>query len=121
MTSAWVATPETAAANVRRIIAELRAANPKLPIVLNTVMPSTAKKDRPADKLKHLNALLAEVVDSAPDIATVDTWSLFANEEGEAKIEEFPDLLHPNAAGYAKWQTALEGAFEKLNLHLPSR
>ena len=27
--------------------------------------------------------------------------------KGEAKPEEFPDLLHPNAIGYAKWAAAL--------------
>ena len=29
-----------------------------------------------------------------------------ANEHGDAKKEEFPDLLHPNKAGYAKWSAA---------------
>ena len=46
----------------------------------------------------------------------VDTYTLFANEKGEAKADEFPDLLHPNAAGYAKWKAALEEAFTKLKL-----
>jgi hypothetical protein len=37
----------------------------------------------------------------------LDTWLLFANAEGDAKKEEFPDLLHPNKLGYAKWAAAL--------------
>ena len=37
----------------------------------------------------------------------LDTWTLFADADGDAKKEEFPDLLHPNAVGYAKWKLAL--------------
>ena len=37
----------------------------------------------------------------------LDTWTLFANEQGDAKEAEFPDLLHPNQAGYAKWASAI--------------
>ena len=31
---------------------------------------------------------------------------------GDAKKEEFPDLLHPNAAGYKKWADALRPHLE---------
>jgi len=37
----------------------------------------------------------------------LDTYTLFANAQGEAKLEEFPDLLHPNDVGYEKWRAAL--------------
>jgi hypothetical protein len=62
---------------------------------------------RPAEKIRELNRLLAEAVKGDPQVTLVDTWTLFANADGDAKIEEFPDLLHPNAAGYAKWAAAL--------------
>jgi lysophospholipase L1-like esterase len=45
-----------------------------------------------------------------------DTYSIYADDQGGAKKEEFPDLLHPNAAGYAKWTQALEGIFQTLSL-----
>ncbi len=32
---------------------------------------------------------------------------MFADAKGDAKAAEFPDLLHPNGAGYAKWAAAL--------------
>jgi hypothetical protein len=32
---------------------------------------------------------------------------LFADANGDAPASEFPDLLHPNASGYAKWAAAL--------------
>ena len=39
---------------------------------------------------------------------------LFANENGDATKAEFPDLLHPNKAGYAKWAAALRPIFATL-------
>jgi hypothetical protein len=44
----------------------------------------------------------------------LETWLLFADEHGNAKKEEFPDLLHPNQAGYAKWAKALRPIFATL-------
>jgi lysophospholipase L1-like esterase len=101
------AQPETIAANLKLILAELEGYNPKMPIVLCRVFPSSASKHRPADKIRAVNRLYAEAVSQDPQVTFVDTWTLFANEQGDAKIEEFPDLLHPNAAGYAKWAAAL--------------
>ena len=40
-----------------------------------------------------------------------DTWTIFADATGSCKKEEFPDMLHPNKAGYAKWKTALADVF----------
>lgn len=108
------ATPETIAGNLKLIIAELKKHNEKMPIVLCQVFPSSASKKRPADKIKELNALYAAAVKGDPQITVIDTWTLFANTEGDAKPEEFPDLLHPNKAGYAKWAAALRPIFATL-------
>ncbi len=110
------ATPELVAENVNAIIAELHAADPKLPIIACRVMPSDASKQRPADKIQRLNALVDEAVANDPLVTRVDTFGLFADEQGNAKKDEFPDLLHPNAAGYAKWAEALRPIFGKLQL-----
>ena len=40
-------------------------------------------------------------------VTMLDTWLLFADDKGDAKKSEFPDLLHPNKTGYAKWAAAL--------------
>ncbi len=45
-----------------------------------------------------------------------DSYSIFADEQGNAKKTEFPDLLHPNAAGYDKWAAALKPILAKLEL-----
>jgi len=104
------AEPETAAANIQLLLAELRKHNPAMPVVLCEVFPSSPAKDRPAEKIKRLNRLLRAVVRDQPQVTLLDTWTLFAGPDGDAKPEEFPDLLHPNATGYAKWAAALRPA-----------
>jgi len=42
----------------------------------------------PAEKIKKINALLAGLVKTEPQVTLVDTWTLFANPEGDAKPVE---------------------------------
>ena len=101
------AAPETVAANLRLILAAINQHNPATPVVLCRVLPSSLTKKRPAESIKRINQLVAAVVKGQPQITYLDTWTLFANANGDATLPEFPDLLHPNAAGYAKWAGAL--------------
>ena len=110
------AEPETIAGNVKAIISAIEAKNPRTPIIVCQVFPSAADKKRPAEKIKKLNALVAEQVKGDPRVRLVDTWTLFADGEGDAKPEEFPDLLHPNELGYAKWVAAIRPVLETLDL-----
>lgn len=108
------ASPETIASNLKLIIAELKKHNADMPIVLCEVFPSSASKKRPADQIKQINQLYAQAVKGDPQVTLLDTWTLFANDQGDAKKEEFPDLLHPNQEGYAKWAAALRPIFATL-------
>ena len=99
--------PETIAANLKLILAALKRHDPKMPIVLCQVFPSSESKKRPAGKIKQVNQLYAEAVKGNAQVTLVETWTLFADAKGDAIPEEFPDLLHPNLAGYAKWTAAL--------------
>ena len=110
------ATPATIAGNVKLIVEELGKHNAKMPIVLCQVMPSTANKKRSAKDITETNKLCAAAVRGNRQVTVLDTWTLFANADGDAKKEEFPDLLHPNAAGYAKWAAALRPVFATLKL-----
>jgi len=101
------AEPETIAGNFKLIVAELKRHNADLPIVVCSVFPSSATKKRPADKIKKVNELYAAAVKGDAQVTLIDTWTLFADAQGDAKAAEFPDLLHPNKAGYAKWAAAL--------------
>lgn len=101
------ATPEEVAHNFGLIIEALHEHNPEMPIVACQVFPSSETKKRPADKIRRVNQLLAASVRGNSQVVLLDTWTLFADESGDAKLAEFPDLLHPNEIGYAKWAGAL--------------
>jgi lysophospholipase L1-like esterase len=101
------ADPETIAGNLKLILAELKKHSATMPIVLCHVFPSSESKKRPAEKIKKVNELYQAAVKGDAQVTLVETYPLFANEQGDAKAEEFPDLLHPNAAGYAKWASAI--------------
>jgi lysophospholipase L1-like esterase len=108
------ATPEIIAANLKLILAELTRDNPKVRIVLCQVFPSSASKSRPAAQIKKLNQLYAAAIKGNAQVILLETWTLFADSKGDAPAAEFPDLLHPNQAGYAKWAAALRPVFATL-------
>lgn len=110
------ADPETIAANLKLIIQKIEKSDDKTPIILCQVFPSSASKKRPADKIKKINELYAQDVKGDARVTYLETWPLFANAEGDAKKEEFPDLLHPNKTGYAKWAAAIRPIFATLGL-----
>jgi hypothetical protein len=89
------------------ILDKLHEHDPEMPIVLCRVFPSSSSKNRPAEKIRKLNELYAEAVRENEQATLLDTWTLFANADGDANPDEFPDLLHLNAASYAKWAAAL--------------
>jgi lysophospholipase L1-like esterase len=109
-------TPEVIVTNLKAIVATLHQANPAMPIVISKVMPRGAKPGFFPEKIRTLNALYEEAFKNDPKVTFCDTWALFDDGHGSCKKEEFPDMLHPNAAGYAKWTAALAPIFEKLQL-----
>jgi lysophospholipase L1-like esterase len=110
------ATAEQIAGNVGLMLDAFKAHNPAMPIVLCQVMPSSPEKDRTPEAIQEINKQLAAVAYGDPRITIVETYALFANAEGNAKIEEFPDLLHPNDIGRKKWAAALRPIFATLGL-----
>jgi len=101
------AEPWTIAANIRLILDDLKRANPAMPVVLCQVMPSSPQKKRPAHLIRRLNQLILELTADQPQVTVVDTWKLYAGPDNNATADLFPDLLHPNNLGYAKWANAL--------------
>ncbi len=108
-------TPEQVAGNIKAIIAELQKQNPSVPIILNRVMPRGGDKDFPA-RIAKLNGLIDAIATADKRIVICDSHSIFDDGTGKCKKEEFPDMLHLNAAGYAKWKAALEDTLAKLKL-----
>jgi lysophospholipase L1-like esterase len=115
------ATPEMAAGNLKLMLAAMKRHSPRMPIILCQVFPSSEKMRRPAGTIRALNSLYLAAVKGDAQVIPVDTWSLFADANGNARVSEFPDLLHPNDAGYAKWAAALRPVFARLRLAEPPR
>jgi len=105
--------PKDIASNIRMILAELEESNPRLPIVVCKVMPS--KKDV-RRKIQQLNSLLDEIIREDRRLIPCDTWGIFAAGDGTCYNGEFPDRLHPNKVGYAKWAAELKPIFAGLDL-----
>jgi hypothetical protein len=110
------ATPEMVAGNVKLMLSAMKRHSSQMPIVLCQVFPSSERMRRPAEKIRALNTLYLAAVKGDPQVVAVDTWSVFADAGGNARASEFPDLLHPNDAGYAKWAAALRPVFARLRL-----
>ena len=85
--------------NLQKIVAALKAHDPKMPVVVCRIFPSSATKKRPKETILAVNELFAAAVKGDPQFTVLDTYALFANVEGDALPALCPDLLHLNAAG----------------------
>jgi lysophospholipase L1-like esterase len=108
--------PEVIAGNLKLILEAMHRSDPAMPVLVCNLFPSSAAKNRPADQIKQINQLYFAAVQDEPQVTLLDTYGLFAGPQGDAKPEEFPDLLHPNAIGYAKWAAALYPVLETMGL-----
>lgn len=106
--------PDLIGRNFVKIINGIKAHSKDIPIVVCQMFPSSATKKRPSDKIKRVNELYAAAVRGDPQIIVLDTWTLYATADGDAIPQYFPDLLHLNADGYAKWASALRPIFATL-------
>ena len=100
--------------NFEKILQAIKKHSSKTPIVLCRVFPSSASKKRPKEIVQRVNQLYEGAVKGDPQITVVDTWTLFADEAGDANPKWFPDLLHLNAAGYDRWAAGLRPIFATL-------
>ncbi|MBT5926271.1 MAG: DUF1080 domain-containing protein [Verrucomicrobia bacterium] len=101
------ASPRIIADNLKLILEKLQSHRADMPIILCQVFPSDSSKKRPASAIKEINKLYQDLAKDYSQVTMLDTWTLFANSEGNAKADEFPDLLHPNGTGYAMWAASL--------------
>ena len=71
---------------------------------------------RPSAQIQEINTRVLALVKNDAQVIPLETFRLFADASGDAPKSEFPDRLHPNAAGYAKWASVLRPVFEALGL-----
>ncbi len=110
------ANPDDVADNIEAILMAIKNYDPNLPVIVCKVMPRGNPSQHFAEKIEHLNALVKNFVRTQPNFYVCDTWSIYADENGDCPKDEFPDLLHPNAMGYVKWESALKPIFAELGL-----
>jgi len=111
------AKPKEVADNIETILQEIKKFNPHLPVIVCEVMPSSEKMQRPPTTIEKVNALVATEIRDDPQFILCDTWSIYADKDGDCPQDEFPDLLHPNALGYDKWAAELRPIFARLRLN----
>jgi lysophospholipase L1-like esterase/poly(3-hydroxybutyrate) depolymerase len=108
--------PADVEVNMQAILKAIKAFDRHIPIIWCRVMPRSIEAGKFPIKILEVNQRLYELTHGDPQVSLCDTWTIFANGDGGAKKEEFPDLLHPNAIGYAKWVAALNPILDKLAL-----
>jgi lysophospholipase L1-like esterase len=110
------ANPEDVADNIRAILQNIRKYNSNMPVIVCKVMPRSDRNLHVEGKIQQLNALIEDYVKVQSNMALCDTWSIYADANGDCSKDIFPDLLHPNAVGYGKWAAELKPILAKLNL-----
>jgi lysophospholipase L1-like esterase len=101
------AAPEVIASDMEVIVSELKKHSAEMPIIINSMFPSSEAKRRPSETIQEVNRLVAEAMKGDPQVTLLDTFTLFADGNGDSKAELFPDRLHLNEEGYAAWAASL--------------
>jgi lysophospholipase L1-like esterase len=109
--------PADVAQNVEAILQAIETYNPKLKVIVCKVMPrDEGGRQVYADKIKQLDSAVAGYVKTNPNFALCDTWSIYADANGNPNPADFvPDHLHLNQAGYSVWKQALDPVIAQVN------
>lgn len=106
--------PDAIGRNFEKIIAAIKKHSTEVPIVLCRMFPSSPEKDRPAETIQKVNALYEAAVKNDSQVTVLDTWTLYAQEDGNCDPKWFKDKLHLNPEGYARWAASLRPVFATL-------
>ena len=100
--------PEETAEGVKAIVEKLRTKLPQTKILLLAIFP---RGENPQDPLRQKNERVNELISKLDDgehVKFVNINSAFLTMDGTLPKDIMPDLLHPNARGYAIWAAAIE-------------
>jgi lysophospholipase L1-like esterase len=106
--------PPQTTAGVKAIVDILRQKLPETKVLVLAVFPRGADNQ---DHLRQVNAKVNESISNLADSRMVfylDIGPKFLEADGRLSKEIMPDLLHPNAKGYAIWAEAIEPTVVKL-------
>ena len=102
------ATPEVIAGNLQLIVAGAQAAQPEDADHPLPGVPELGHEEAPGGQDQDGERALRGRGEGRPaGHARSKPGRCSRTPDGDAKPDEFPDLLHPNEAGYAKWAAAL--------------
>lgn len=107
---------ETILANQQLIVRYLQRVHPQAKIVVQSILPHSGTKatwerrDRllaiPNSRIRELNEQLKAIA-REENAVYLDLYPLFADDEGNLKMELSTDGLHLNPQGYLVWRNAL--------------
>ncbi|HJV68765.1 GDSL-type esterase/lipase family protein [Ideonella sp.] len=106
--------PETTAAGIKRLLDEIHQRLPKTKVLLLAIFP---RGEKPDDYLRRLNERVNKLIAGYADRRTVhflDINAALLDADGTLSRDVMPDLLHPNAKGYAIWQRAIDPTLQEL-------
>ncbi|MBI9020089.1 MAG: hypothetical protein JEZ10_02380 [Verrucomicrobia bacterium] len=117
-------TPEQIADGIKAIVCTLRTKLPETKVLILSIFPrgdetrrtnktSNATYNAQWAKNDKASQLAAQMADGKM-IFFLDINKAFLNEQGELPRQIMPDLLHPQAPGYALWAEAMEPTIAKL-------
>lgn len=110
------ADPDDVIDNIKVILARIKAHNARTPIIVCLVMPRGNGDVKLTGKIRKLNSGIQQAIQGDPQFTLCDTWSLYADANGNCPADLFPDRLHPNKAGNQKWADALKPLLQQRNL-----
>lgn len=99
--------PEGLAGNVRLMLEKISTVQPGTPVIVCEIMPAGKRG------LQEANAAVEAVLAGFPDAHRLKWQGRFHDPDGRQNLTLFKDGTHPNAAGYAVWQAALEPELER--------
>jgi beta-glucosidase len=106
--------PATTFAGIRKDIDELRQRLPHTKILVLAIFPRGAGPQDDARRLnEQVNAMLPSLADGR-QVFFLNINQAFLAPDGTLSKEIMPDLLHPNARGYAIWADAMAPTLEEL-------
>ncbi|WEF33870.1 GDSL-type esterase/lipase family protein [Pseudoduganella chitinolytica] len=106
--------PATTAAGLGQVVAELRQRMPDAKVLVLGIFPRDAQPDSRQRRINDdVNRRIAGLADNR-HVFYHDVSAAFLDADGELPTDVMPDLLHPNARGYALWAEAMEPVLQKL-------
>lgn len=112
------ATDETILDNQQEIVQYLQSMHPKAQIVVQSILPHASKEQAtwegrnrfsslPNSRIEELNRQLEAIAQEA-GVYFLDLYPIFADEQGNLRMDLSTDGLHLNPEGYKTWSVALQ-------------